>query len=108
MVPALNVIFVDHDHTQVLEGSEQRRSGSDGDWSAPAPQALPLFESLTRSQTAVQHGEVVAKARPKPCQDLVGEGDLGYEHQRLPALRKGSGHGAQVNLGLSATGDAVQ
>ncbi len=78
------MLLVDHDHAQVLERREQGRARAHRDGGRAAAQALPLLEALAGPQAAVQHGQLVAEARAQPRHDLVGERDLGNQHQGLP------------------------
>ena len=103
------VLFVDHDHAQVLEGCEEcglRAPTAIG--VAPAPQQLPLFESLAGPQPAVEHGEFVTEAPPQTREDLMGEGDFRNQHECLPPGAKRFADSAQVDLGLAASRDAVE
>ncbi len=56
----------------------------------------------------MQDRDLIAEAGAHAGHDLVGEGDLGNQHQRLASGGAGLGEGAQVDLGLAAAGDPVQ
>ena len=49
-----------------------------------------------------------AEAGAKRPDDLIGERDLGHQHQHLPARFQSRRRELQVNLGLAAGGDAPQ
>ena len=102
------VLLVDHDHAELLERGEERGARAHRDRRVAAAQALPLGEALGGPESAVQHRQSVAEARAQAAEDLVGQGDLGNQHQGLPPDAKGVGHRAQVDLGLAASGHAVE
>jgi hypothetical protein len=56
----------------------------------------------------VEHSHPATEAAREALDQLRGEGDLGNEEQRLPAVDPGSLGGRQVDLGLAAAGDAVE
>jgi hypothetical protein len=56
----------------------------------------------------VQHRDLVSEAGAQARDDLVGERDLGDEHERLAPLAQRARDGAEVDLGLAASGDAVE
>jgi hypothetical protein len=70
--------------------------------------SLPLLEAFAGSQPAVEHGQLVAEAAAQPRHDLVGQADLGDQHERLPAGAQRGPHSAQVDLGLAAARYAVE
>jgi hypothetical protein len=76
------VFFVDDDHTEIFERCKERGTCA--------------------------HGDPVAEAGTEASHDLMGERDLGHEHERLTTLEQGAGHRAQVDLRLAAAGDAMQ
>ena len=49
-----------------------------------------------------------AEAALEAVHELAGEGDLGQHDQHLPALRHGSRHRLEVDLGLAGAGDPVE
>jgi hypothetical protein len=56
----------------------------------------------------VQHRQTVAEARAQAAENLMGQCDLGNQHQGLPPDAEGVGHRAQVDLGLAASCHAVE
>ncbi len=56
----------------------------------------------------MQHCDGVAEAFDEAPDDLRGERDLGYQHDRTATLLERGCGGAQVHLGLAGAGDAVQ
>jgi hypothetical protein len=67
-----------------------------------------LLYALARPESAVQNGEDVAEATPQTRDDLVRERNLGDEDQRLSTHLECGGNGPQIDLGLAASGDAVE
>ena len=51
-----------------------------------------------------QRAEAVLEA----FQPLRGEGDLGQQHQHLPAGGEGRGDGLEIDLGLAGAGHAIE
>ena len=56
----------------------------------------------------MQHGDGLAEACGEAPDELRRQRDLGHEHDRATALLQRAGGGAQVDLGLARSGDAVQ
>ena len=102
------MLLVDEDHADVPQRGEQRRPGSHGDGYVASAKTLPLGKAFARAQSTVQHGELVAEAGSESPQDLMGERDLGNQDQGLSTRRQRVGDGPEVDLGLAASGDAVE
>ena len=102
------VFLVDHDQTQVLEGSEDRRAGADRYPAAPLANAPPVVEAFARGETAVQHGDLFPEPRAEAVHNLVRERDLRHEHDHAALLLQGHGGGPHVDLCLAATRDAIE
>ena len=56
----------------------------------------------------MHHRHLLAEALHEAAGRLRGERDLGNQHDRRALALERGGHGAQVDLGLAAAGDAVQ
>ena len=102
------VLLVDHDHAQPLQRREQGRAGADHDHRLAAPDAAPLVETLAVGKPGVQDGDAAVEAALEAADQLRGERDLRHQHQRALAGGQGDGDGLQIDLGLAASGDAVQ
>ena len=79
------VLLVDHDDSEVLERSEERAARTHRDGRIARAQALPLLEALARAESAVQDRHPVSEAGPQPRHELVRQGDLRHQQQRLAA-----------------------
>src|SRR4029078_11499120 len=87
---------------------EDRGARADGHARLALAQAPPLVVALARGELAVQHGHDAAQASHRRAHEEGRERDLGDEEQRAAALLQRALDGAEVDLGLSAAGDAVE
>ena len=69
---------------------------------------LSEIETLTRSQPTVQNGEFVTESTPQAGEDLMGEADFRNHHECLSPGAKRLFDGAQIDLRLATTRDAVE
>ena len=102
------VLLVDRDQTQIGVGREDGRARADRDGHAALADRPPLVEALAARESAVQHRDPLAEARAEAVDELVGERDLGHEHDGALPAREGGLGSALVDLGLAAAGDPVQ
>ena len=90
LVAAL-VLLVDHDDAKIFKGGEQSAPGADDHVDLAAAGALPLVRLLALGQGRIHHRHPLAKIAIEPKQRLIGQGDLGDQHDGLlPALADAS------------------
>ena len=103
------VLLVDHDQLQARQRHEHGEPGAEHDVGVTRER----FEETARARR-IGHAAVGAdhmrggEARRDAAFQLRREGDLGHQHQRLAATGEDGIDGTQIDLGLAATGDAVQ
>ena len=102
------VLLVEDDQPQVGDRREDGRAGPDADARLALAQAPPLLVALAGRHAGVHHRDGVAEARGEAREDLRRERDLRDHHDHAaPRLERRLG-GAQVDLGLAGSRDAVQ
>ena len=102
------VFFIDHDEPECVQGREERAARSDGDHGLSRTQSLPLCESFARLESAVQHGDLIAKARANPGDDLMCERNLWNQYECLSPGLECFGYCTQIDFGLAAARDAME
>ena len=101
------VLLVDHDESQVLERSEQRRSRTDHDPRRAGSHEIPLVVALPRRQSRVKHGDFVAEPGAEAADRLGGQRNLRHQNARRATGGQYVLYRAQVDLGLARSGHAV-
>ena len=103
------VVLLVHDQdAQAGQRREDGRARPHDDVGAAAPDAAPGVESLAALEAAVQDRHPAAEAGQEALDGERCQGDLGDQHQGLPALLQGGLDGLEVHLGLAGAGDAVE
>ena len=103
------VLLVDHDQPEPRHRREDRQPRAQHQIGQAQMCRQPAAQSLRRCHAAVQRDDAPAgEARREAGLELRRQVDLGHQHQRLPAGLEGAGRGVQVDLGLAASGHAVQ
>ena len=102
------VLLVDDDQTDCAQRREDSRSRADDDVDVAAPDAVPLIVTLAVGEAAVLDGDALAERLPERHRDRRRQRDLGHEQEDAAALPAHVGGKPQVQLCLSAPGDAVQ
>ena len=102
------VLFVDDDQPEIGDRRKQRGARADRHLHPPPAERLPGVLALSRGETAMKHCDVVSEARAETSDELWRERDLRHEQDRPTAQLAHFVDGAEVHLGLSGTGDAVQ
>ena len=103
---ALLVLLIDHDDAQVLERCEQRRPGTDHHIDLSAPRPFELVRSLARTHFRMDDGNPVSESVVKPHQCLVGQCDLGDQHNCLLTMFHREGDQLNIDLRLPGPGHA--
>ena len=106
LVAAL-VLLVDDVDARISKRGEKRRARAHHHAGAARTHKLPLIAPLTQREAGVQHGHGVAEAVAEAPHRLGGKRDLGNEHTRALAGRKGALDGLEVHLSLARAGHAV-
>ena len=107
LVAAL-LLLIDHDHTQIVQGREHRRTGAQHHPGFAPADAFPLVIPLASPQRAVQHGHLISKVRGKYPQQLGSQGDLRHQHQGRFSPGQQPLDQRDIYQCLSAAGDPVQ
>ena len=102
------VLLVDDDDAQVHRRGEQRAPRADHHVGQAVPDVPPLVEPLPLGQAMVQHCNPAGESGLDDANRLRRQRDLRNQIDRLLALLYRMGDGAQVHLGLAASGDTVQ
>ena len=106
LVAAL-VFLVDDVDAGIGKRGEKRRARAHHHAGAARAHKLPLIAPLAQRETGVQHGHGVAEAVAEAPHRLGRKRDLGNEHARALAGRKGALDGLQIHLRLARAGHAV-
>ena len=96
------------DQPEIGDRCEQRRARADRHLHPPPAERLPGILALSRGQTTMKHRDVVAETRAETSDELWRERDLRDKEDGAAAQFASFVDGAEVHLGLSGTGDAVQ
>jgi hypothetical protein len=100
------VLLVDDDQAEAPQRREDGRAGANDDPHFTTSDAAPLIPALAIAQTAVQHRYPIAKTCSDTVDELMGQRDLGDQHQCGTPGGEAGGDAAQVDLRLAAAGDA--
>ena len=102
------MLFVDDDEPEPFKRSEHGRAGADDDVDVAAPDPLPLVVPLAGREPAVLNRHAIAKVLAAHRSDRRRQCDFRDEDERATGLPAGPCRQAQVDLGLSAAGHAVE
>ena len=102
------MLLVDADDAHLAERREDRGARPDDDLRLPERDSLALVAALCVGQAGMQQRDRIAEARLEPSERLRGQRDLGHEHDRCLAALQRRRARLQVDLGLAATGFAVE
>ena len=102
------LLLIDDDQAEPRQRREERGARADDHVGGPVEDPPPLVVPLARGERAMEERDAFAESRDEPRDDLRGEGDLRNEDDRAAPAGEGLRREAQVHLGLSAAGDAVQ
>ena len=102
------MLLVEDDEAGPRQRREQRRTRSHHDVGGAVEHPAPLVVALPCRQRAVQNRDALAEARHEAPERLRRERDLRHEHDHAETLRQRLGRDTQIDLGLSACGDAVK
>ncbi len=103
------VLFVDNDQAEVGHRGEHRQPGAEHDARRAVESGLPVARARRLGQFAVQTGQLrLGKARRDARFELRRQVDFRHQEQRLLSSRQRALDQPQVDLGLTAAGDAVQ
>jgi len=102
------VLLVHDEEPEAADRCEHGGTRADDDRRFPAPYAAPLRPALARAEPAVQDGDPVAEPASHSLDELMGQRDLGDQHDHVPSGGERPFGGVEEHLGLSAAGDAVQ
>jgi hypothetical protein len=102
------VLLVDHNQPYVVQRREDRRARTDHHSRMPANRRHPARPSLGHALRAMRDRDQRAEACAKRAHDFVRERDFGHHDQDVAPDRERARCKVQVNLGLTAGGDAPQ
>ncbi len=102
------VFLVDDKDARPVQGSKDGRAGAQDHRGPPVPDPPPLHGLLGRGKAAVEDGQPAREARPEALHHLGSERYLRDQHACPAPLLQAARHRLQVDLGLAASGDAVQ
>ena len=100
------VFFVHHDNAQTLEGSKEGGTGADNDIDLTPSGPLPLVCLLALRQRRINDRDPVSEMSVKAEQGLVGQGNLGNQHDGLSSRPADPADDGNIDLGLAAAGNA--
>ena len=101
------VLLVNYDNAELRKRSKQSTPGTDDHVDLPSPGALPLIRFLALGERRVHHRHSLTKIAVEPQQCLVGQRDLGNEHDCFLSPGDDSPDDRDIDLCLAASGDAV-
>ena len=96
----VRVGFVHHDEAQPGQGREHRAARTDEHLDVTPPGAAPGVVALAQGKPGVQHPHLAGEPGQEAPHQRGGQADFRHQHQGLPALGQGVGHGPQVNFRL--------
>ncbi len=103
------VLFVDHDERKLGQGREHRQARAENDAGIAACGSQPCRSACHVLEPAVHQGKLgFGKRFPEAAFELWRQADLGNQHERLPAAFQHARDEMEIDLGLAASGDAVQ
>ena len=102
------VLFVDDDQSELVQRRKHSRARADHDRHLAAPDAKPLVRTLTVGQSAVLHGNSIAKRIAKRPGNSGRQGDLGDEHEHRSAAAQHAIGKSKIHLCLAGARDSLQ
>ena len=103
------VLFVDDDEREPGQRREDREPRAQDEVGLARRGRAPVAQPLARRKAAVQRHRSAAGQRARDALlELRGQIDLGHEDQRLSAGGNALGGRGEIDLGLAASGDALQ
>ena len=100
------VLLVDADHAESGQRREDGRAGSDHDRGLAGGDPLALVTPLGLGEGRVENRHPLAEAGAEAAERLGCQRDLGHEHDRPETAGERRLAGADVDLGLAASGGA--
>ena len=91
-----------------MDGREDRRPRANDDPGLAHRDPLALVAAFRIRERRVENGDPPAEASPEPAHGLWRQRDLGHEHDGPAIPRERGSARLEVDLGLSASGRAVQ
>ena len=101
------VLFVDDDNAHVFHRGEQRAAGAYHHTGTSFADKIPLVEALTLRHAGMQYRHRVAETTTKAGNRLRRQRNLGNQYNSASALHELIFDGAQVHLGLTRSGNAI-
>ena len=102
------MFFVDDDQAEGLDRREDRRASANHDIHFSTSDAVPLVVTLAVRQAAVLNGHPLSERGSEDRRDRRSERNFRHEHQDAAAGSLDQRGEAQIQLGLSAPGDAMK
>ena len=111
LLVAVFLLFVDDDQAEIFERREDRGARADDDAGFAVAHAPPFAGALDVAERGVQNGDAF-EARAKPGAALTAnpqsQSDFRDQDDGGLSARQRFLHGAQVDFGFAAAGDAVE
>ena len=108
LLVALVVLLIDDDQAEIGEGQEQSRAGADHELRLVLGHGAPDAAALRCRNAGMPLGRAGAETLLAAGNELIGERDLGHQHQHLLAACQRGGDGLEIDFGLARAGDAVE
>ena len=105
---ALVVLLIDDDEAEIGEGEKQGRAGADHELRLVLRHGAPDAAAHRRGDAGMPLGRAGAEPLLAARNELIGERDLGHQHQHLAAARERRGDRLEINFGLARAGNAVE
>ena len=102
------VFLIHHDQPKVAKRQEQRGARADHQLRLSPADHLPRPAAFGHRDARVPFHGLRAEPLLDPHEELLGQRNLGQQHQRLPSGGEAGGHRFEVNLGLARPGDAAK
>ena len=102
------LLLVQNNQSQVPQRRENGGAGAQNHLDLPPPDPLPLVIPLRHTQAAVEHGGPVSEIGEELPHHLRRQRDLRHQHHDISAPGQHLLHQPQIDLGLSAAGDALK
>ena len=103
------MLLVDDDERELCQRGKHGEARAEDDARVAARRVEPRRSARDVLQRAVHQGEArFREGGAKTALELRRQADLGHQHQRLTAALEHASDQVQINLGLSAAGNAMQ
>ena len=102
------LLLIENQKSQVSDRCKNGRARTDNDASFAVSNPAPLRKALRDAKARMEHGDLLAKMRREPSEQLRREGNFRHEQNRALPFPQRLINEADIDGGFSAAGHAVK